>query len=89
MAARKLYALFDYGTKIGEYTSKEIARLLEAPQNSITNYASTGLLYRGRYTFEVVEPEEIDLLAKKWEEVTKEVAKRLRGGIRKNEPVKN
>lgn len=73
MAARKIYAVFDYGTKIGEYTSREIARLLQVPQNSITNYASTGLLYKGRYTFEVVEPEQMDPLAKEWDEVTERI----------------
>ncbi len=54
MAAKKLYAMYAEGTKIGEYSSREIADLLKIPQNSVTNYADTGLLYKGRYVFEVV-----------------------------------
>jgi precorrin-2 methylase len=86
----KLYAVYDYGTKKGEHTSKEITDLYCIPRQVVSNYADTDMTYKGRFSFEEVEQEEEkDSLALEWEEITKEVAERLRGGNRKYEPVKN
>ena len=43
MPARKIYALYDKGTLIGEYTSKEIAKELDMPQPTIPNCANDGM----------------------------------------------
>lgn len=73
MGAKKIYAMYAGGTKIGEYSSQEIAGLLNMRQVTVSNYANSGILYKGRYLFEVVcegvgktrkEP-----LLKEWDEV--------------------
>ncbi|WP_313578598.1 hypothetical protein [Lacrimispora sp.] len=90
MRKNKLYAVYDYGAKVGEHSSKEITELYCIPRQVVSNYADTDMTYKGRYSFEEIErEEEKDLLALEWEEITKEVAERLRGGNRKHEPVKN
>jgi len=57
MAVRKLYALFDHDTKIGEYTSREIADILKTHPQIASCYACTGMLYKGRYSFVIVGEE--------------------------------
>ncbi|MFT4107725.1 MAG: hypothetical protein QM657_18380 [Lacrimispora sp.] len=73
MGAKKLYAMYADGTKVGEYSSREIAGLLKIRQEIVSNYSDTGLLYKGRFLFDTVcegvgktrkEP-----LLKEWDEV--------------------
>lgn len=72
MPARKIYALYDKGTMIGEYTSMEIAMKLDMQQSTVANCAINGMAYRGRYTFEVVDEmvgkTRKEPLWKKWDE---------------------
>lgn len=83
MGKNKLYAIFDHGTKIGEYTSKEITKLFCIPRQVVSNYADTDMMYKGQYSFEEVEQvEEKDSLALEWDQVTKDVSEWLRGGNR-------
>ncbi len=83
MGKNKLYAIFDRGTKIGEHTSKEITQLYSIPRQVVSNYADTDMTYKGQYSFEeVVQEEEKDSLALEWDQVTKDVSVRLRGGNR-------
>ncbi|WP_367566891.1 hypothetical protein [Lacrimispora sp.] len=48
MGAKKLYALYTDRTKIGEYSSREIAELLKMRQVTVSYYANTGILYKDR-----------------------------------------
>lgn len=83
MRKNKLYAVYDYGAKIGEHTSKEITELYCIPRQVVSNYADTDMTYKGRYSFEEVEQEEEkDSLALEWDQVTKDVSEWLRGGNR-------
>lgn len=76
MGAKKLCALYAEGTKNGEYSSREIADLLRTRRVTVSNYANTGILYKGRYLSEVVcegaEARE-DPLFKEWDEVRKQI----------------
>lgn len=74
MATKKLYAVYDNGKPIGNYTSDGAAELLKISRRLVSVYASAGTRALGRYTFEVVGPlKEEDPLALEWDRVRKKL----------------
>ncbi len=69
MVVWRRYAIYDYGTKIGEYTSEEIKDKLGMSRILISKYSELGLLYKGRYLFERIDQARLDPLLREWDEV--------------------
>lgn len=51
MSKRKIYAVYDDGEKIGNYTAAEAEEELGIPQKHISAYAKNNWKYQGRYNF--------------------------------------
>lgn len=83
MATKRLYTVYDNGNAIGEYSSMEIATLLNLPCATISSYACSGARALGRYTFDVAGSITDDPLAIEWDRVRKQILKL--GGMRHEE----
>jgi hypothetical protein len=58
---------------MGDFTSKEASEQLQIPRSAVVNCASTGCIYQGRYTFEVVDELYIRPLLPTWHKVRNEI----------------
>ncbi len=77
----KLYALYDRGDFMGEYSAPEASALLKIPSATISSYGNSGDKILGRFTVEVIEPSsKRDLLAEEWDKVRIEIL--TRGGCK-------
>jgi hypothetical protein len=71
---KKLYALYDRGYFMGEYSAPEASALLKIPSATISSYGNSGVKILGRFTVEVIEPSaRRDLLAEEWDKVRIEI----------------
>lgn len=78
---KKLYALYDRGYFMGEYSAAEASALLKIPSATISSYGNSGAKILGRFTVEVMEPScKRDLLAEEWDKVRIEIL--TRGGCK-------
>lgn len=86
MARRKIFAVYDGDTYIGDHTAVEAAPLLSIACATVSAYANSGARLRGRYRIEVVGSTEIDTerWAREWDQVRIEKLAWLKN--RKNKP---
>lgn len=86
MARRKIFAVYDGDTYIGDYTAVEAAPLLGIACATVSAYANSGTRLRGRYRIEAVGSTEIDTerWAREWDQVRIEKLVWLKN--RKNKP---
>ena len=60
MARKKIFAVYEGDTYMGDYTAVEAAPLLGIACATVSAYANSGARLRGRYRIEVVGNTEID-----------------------------
>lgn len=82
MARRKIFAIYDGETHLGDYTAVEASQLLNIACAMVSAYANSGSRLRNRYTLEAVGDVEIDTerWAREWDQVRIEKLEWLRGG---------
>ena len=75
MARKKIFAVYDGDTYMGDYTAVEAAPLLGIACATVSAYANSGARLRGRYRIEAVGNTEIDTerWAKEWDRVRQEI----------------
>lgn len=75
MARKKIFAVYDGETHLGNYTAVEAASLLGIACAMVSAYANSGTRLRGRYTLEAVGDVEIDTerWAKEWDQVRQKI----------------
>lgn len=71
MARRKIFAVYDDNTYMGDYTAVEAAPLLDIACATVSAYANSGAKLRGRYRIKAVGNTEIDTerWAREWDQV--------------------
>lgn len=86
MARKKIFAVYDGDTYVGDYTAVEAAPLLGIACATVSAYANSGARLRDRYRTEVVGSTEIDTerWAREWDQVRIEKLAWLKN--RKNKP---
>lgn len=71
MPAIKIYDVFENDNWIGSYTADAITKLYNVPRSTIMSYASSGMMARKKYTFEVVTDVDkgtgVSTWAKEWD----------------------
>lgn len=55
MITRVIYALYDKGKYIGDYTAKEISQICGVSGSRVSTFAGIGKIVDGRYRFEAVD----------------------------------
>lgn len=85
MARKKIYAVYDRGKHLGDFTAVEASRILDIACAMVSAYANSRARLRGRYTIEAVGTIEIDTerWAREWDQVRIEKLEWLKS---KNKP---
>lgn len=77
MITRVLYALYDNGQYVGDYTAKEISQICGVSGSRVSTFAGIGKIVDGRYRFEAVDTVVIwdPPLKKEWNERRRKILK--------------
>ena len=70
------YYLFDGDEYIGIFSRYEIAMMINCNHKTVEKYAQNGTKYQGRYTFQRINADLLDLL-EEWDTVRINVLKKL------------
>ena len=66
------YSVYDYGRRMGAYTATELQQMIHCSRQAPGECADTGRAFRGRYTFERIEPPaRNEDIATRWEQATR------------------
>lgn len=77
MITRVIYALYDKGQYIGDYTAKEISQICGVSGSRVSTFAEIGKIVNGRYCFEAVDivVKWDQSLKKEWNQRRREILK--------------